>query len=88
MFSVIFEVLPCQENWGDYLDNAKTLRPELEQIDSKSPTREGWILSLSGWRDEKSLVRWRTQIRHHEVPAEGPRRNSGRLPSACRPDSA
>jgi hypothetical protein len=32
MFSVIFEVLPRQENWGqehwgDYLDNAKTLRP-------------------------------------------------------------
>ena len=33
MFSVIFEVLPRQENWGDYLDNAKMLRPELEQID-------------------------------------------------------
>ena len=27
MFSVIFEVLRRQENWGDYLDNAKMLRP-------------------------------------------------------------
>ena len=26
MFSVIFEVLPRQENWGDYLDNAKMRR--------------------------------------------------------------
>ena len=63
MFPLIFEVLPRQENWCDYLDIAKMLRPELEQIDGftdniryKSPTREGWILSLSGWRDEKLLV--------------------------------
>ena len=51
MFSVIFEVLPNKENWGDYLDNAKMLRPELEQVEGfvdniryKSLTREGWIL--------------------------------------------
>jgi hypothetical protein len=31
MFSVIFEVLPNKESWDDYLDNAKMLRPELEQ---------------------------------------------------------
>src|SRR5262249_59592580 len=74
MFSVIFEVLPNKENWDDYLDNAEMLRPELEQVEGfvdniryKSLTREGWILSLSNWRDEKSLVRWRTRMRHHEV---------------------
>ena len=33
MFSVIFEVLPRKENWDDYLENAKMLRPELEQVD-------------------------------------------------------
>jgi hypothetical protein len=33
MFSVIFEVLPNQANWNDYLDKAKMLRPELEKID-------------------------------------------------------
>ena len=78
MFSVIFEVLPNKENWGDYLDNAKMLRPELEQVEGfvdniryKSLTREGWILSLSNWRDEKSLVRWRTRRRHHEVQQKG-----------------
>jgi hypothetical protein len=63
MFSVIFEVHPKPEQWDSYLDNAKMLRPELEAIDGfldniryKSLTREGWILSLSGWRDEKSVV--------------------------------
>ncbi|MEH2594886.1 heme-degrading monooxygenase HmoA [Bradyrhizobium sp. AZCC 1577] len=78
MFSVIFEVLPNTENWDEYLDNAKMLRPELEHVEGfvdniryKSLTREGWILSLSNWRDEKSLVRWRTRKRHHEVQQKG-----------------
>ncbi len=78
MFSVIFEVLPNKGNWDDYLDNAKMLRPELEQVEGfvdniryKSLTREGWILSLSNWRDEKSLVRWRIRRRHHEVQRKG-----------------
>jgi heme-degrading monooxygenase HmoA len=78
MFSVIFEVLPNEANWDDYLGNAKMLRPELKKIDGfvdniryKSLTRDGWILSLSDWRDEKSLVRWRTHMRHHEVQQKG-----------------
>jgi heme-degrading monooxygenase HmoA len=78
MFSVIFEVLPHKENWDDYLNSAKMLRPELEQIVGfvdniryKSLTREGWILSLSNWRDEKSLVRWRTHTKHHEIQQKG-----------------
>src|SRR5258707_13580832 len=90
MFSVIFEVLPTKENWDDYLDNAKMLRPELEReegfvdnIRYESLTREGWILSLSNWRDEKSLVRWRTPRPHHEVPNKGPGAN---LPDYHLPD--
>jgi heme-degrading monooxygenase HmoA len=78
MFSVIFEVLPNKENWDNYLGNAKMLRPELDQVDGfidniryKSLIREGWILSLSGWRDEKALVRWRTRMRHHDVQQKG-----------------
>jgi heme-degrading monooxygenase HmoA len=78
MFSVIFEVQPHKESWNDYLDSAKMLRPELEQIEGfvdniryKSLTRDGWILSLSNWRDEKSVVRWRTHGRHHEVQQRG-----------------
>jgi len=78
MFSVLFEVRPKTEQWDAYLGFAKLLKPELEQIDGfvdnvryRSLTREGWILSLSSWRDEKALVRWRTRARHHEVQEKG-----------------
>jgi len=78
MFSVAFEVHPKSDQWDAYLGNAKMLRPELERVDGfvdniryKSLTREGWILSLSGWRDEKSVVRWRTTMRHHMVQEKG-----------------
>ena len=78
MFSVIFEVHPKPDQWDAYLGHAKMLRPELEQVEGfidniryKSLTRGGWILSLSGWRDEKSVVRWRTKMRHHMVQEKG-----------------
>src|SRR5262249_12455151 len=38
-----------------------------------SLTRAGWILSLSSWRDEKAVVRWRTSVRHHDVQEMGRR---------------
>jgi heme-degrading monooxygenase HmoA len=78
MFSVLFEVNPKPDKWDAYLGYAKMLKPELEQIEGfidnvryRSLTREGWILSLSGWRDEKALVRWRTQGKHHGVQEKG-----------------
>src|SRR5690242_15275290 len=78
MFSVIFEVNPKAEQWDAYLGNAKMLKPELERVDGfvdniryRSLTRERWILSLSGWRDEKSVVRWRIRMRHHDVQDKG-----------------
>jgi len=78
MFSVIFEVNPRSTAWNAYYDTAKMLRPELEQVEGfvdniryKSLQREGWILSLSGWRDEKALVRWRTKMKHHEAQQQG-----------------
>lgn len=78
MFSVMFEVHPRPEQWGAYLDNAKMLRPDLERVDGfvdnirySSLTRAGWILSLSGWRDEKAVVRWRTSMRHHMAQEKG-----------------
>lgn len=78
MFSVLFEVKPRAEQWDAYLDNAKRLRPLLEQIEGfvdniryRSLIRDGWILSLSNWRDEKALVRWRTHAEHHAVQERG-----------------
>jgi len=78
MFSVIFEVNPRRERFDDYLDNAKTLKPLLEQIEGfidnerfESRTRDGWLLSHSTWRDEKAVVRWRTTPEHHAIQEAG-----------------
>jgi heme-degrading monooxygenase HmoA len=78
MFSVIFEVHPRPERFDLYLDLAKRLKPILEGIDGfidnerfESTRRPGWILSHSTWRDEKSVVRWRTVARHHDTQQRG-----------------
>ncbi len=78
MFSVIFEVHPRQEKFDLYLDLAKGLRPILEAIDGfidnerfESARHPGWILSHSIWRDEKSVVRWRTVAKHHDTQQRG-----------------
>lgn len=78
MFAVIFEAHPRPSRWDAYLGHARALRPELEQVDGfvdniryHSLTRSGWLLSLSSWRDEKAVVRWRTRARHHEAQDEG-----------------
>src|SRR3954470_1230040 len=78
MFAVLFEVQPKSEKWDEYLGIAKMLKPELEAIEGfveniryRSLTREGWLISLSIWRDEKALVRWRTQAKHHGAQERG-----------------
>jgi heme-degrading monooxygenase HmoA len=78
MFSVIFEVLPVEGRKDEYLELAKHLKPILETIDGfvdnerfESKRRPGWLLSHSTWRDEKSVVRWRTQGEHHVIQGKG-----------------
>jgi heme-degrading monooxygenase HmoA len=78
MFAVIFEVRPKPDRWDEYLDLAKLLRPELEQIKGfidnerfRSQRTEGRLLSLSIWADEKAVVRWRTHAMHHGVQEKG-----------------
>jgi heme-degrading monooxygenase HmoA len=78
MFAVVFEVNPKPEQWDAYLGYAKSLRRELERIDGfidnerfSSLRRQGWVLSLSMWRDEKAVVRWRTSARHHAIQHKG-----------------
>jgi heme-degrading monooxygenase HmoA len=78
MFAVIFLVEPRTERWNDYLDLAKLLKPRLEAVDgfidnerfASLRTRDR-LLSLSTWRDEKAVVRWRTQGEHHGVQEKG-----------------
>jgi len=78
MFAVIFEVNPRPERREDYLAHAALLRPELQAIDGfianerfASRGRPGWLVSLSVWRDEKALIRWRTHALHHEIQGKG-----------------
>jgi heme-degrading monooxygenase HmoA len=78
MFAVIFEVQPKPGRFDDYLEQAKFLKPELEKIDGfvgndrlASTRTQGRLLSLSIWRDEKAVVRWRTLGVHHDVQAKG-----------------
>jgi heme-degrading monooxygenase HmoA len=74
MFSAMLEVNPKADQLNAYLGMAKMLRPELEAIEGfidnnryASLIREGWLLSLSSWRDEKALVRWRIVTNHHKT---------------------
>src|ERR1700733_8107305 len=78
MFAVIFEVQPKPDRFDEYLELAKFLKPELEKIggfiDNErfgSKRTEGRLLSLSIWRDEKAVIRWRTLGVHHEVQEKG-----------------
>ena len=78
MFSVIFEVFPQKEQFDHYLELAKELKPLLQEVEGfvdnerfESKLRPGWILSHSTWRDEKSVVRWRTTGEHHLVQQKG-----------------
>ena len=78
MFAVVFGVRPKPDRWQDYLGLAGALRPKLEKMDGfianerfTSRGREGWVLSLSIWRDEKAVIRWRTRARHHAAQERG-----------------
>jgi heme-degrading monooxygenase HmoA len=78
MFVVLFEVVPHVTQMQQYLELAKLLRPELEQIHGFIDNERfanihnpNHILSLSTWSDEKALIRWRTHAQHHQIQAQG-----------------
>ena len=73
MMAVIFEVLPAPGQKDAYLAAAAALRPVLEQVDGflsierfESLSQPGKLLSLSFWRDEEAVARWR-QMEAHRV---------------------
>ena len=78
MLAVIFEVTPLAGQAARYFDIAAALRPRLEQIDGfisverfESLARPGVFLSLSYWRDEQSIARWRNDACHRAGQREG-----------------
>ena len=78
MYVVIFEVQPRPGREQDYLAVAQQLRADLENIDGfisverfASLYNEGKILSLSFWRDETAVKRWREHMQHREAQRRG-----------------
>ena len=78
MIAVIFEVWIAPERRQDYLSLAARLKPELEKIDGfisverfQSLSDETKLLSLSFWRDEDAVKRWRQQGDHRGAQRKG-----------------
>ena len=78
MMAVIFEVTLAPGQRGAYLDAAAALKPLLAQIDGfvsierfESLSAPGKLLSLSFWRDEEAVARWRQQEAHRSTQATG-----------------
>ena len=78
MIAVIFEVWPADGRRDEYLDKAAALRPRLEEVDGfisierfESLTQPGKILSLSFWRDEAAIARWRRVEEHRAAQRAG-----------------
>lgn len=78
MIAVIFEVVPRDDHRQAYLDIAARLRPLLEEVDGfisverfESLSQPGKILSLSFFRDEAAVARWRQLEAHRAAQAAG-----------------
>lgn len=78
MIAVIFEVYPAKGKVDEYLEIAKELKPQLEKIDGfisierfSSLVEEGKILSLSFWRDEAAIEKWRNLESHRYAQKKG-----------------
>ena len=78
MIAVIFEVWPTPGRAPEYFDLAARLKPELEKIDGfisverfESLTTPGKFVSLSFWRDEEAVARWREVESHRGAQSRG-----------------
>lgn len=78
MITVIFEVFPRNGKLKEYLDIASKLRSELNKINGfisverfQSMTDPGKFLSLSFWKDEKSIAQWRNTELHRIAQDKG-----------------
>ncbi|MFM9845458.1 MAG: antibiotic biosynthesis monooxygenase family protein [Dongiaceae bacterium] len=78
MIAIIFEVWPAAGHEQRYFDLAAALKSELETMDGfisverfRSLTEPGKLLSLSFWRDEAAVKRWRNLESHRAAQAEG-----------------
>jgi heme-degrading monooxygenase HmoA len=78
VIAVIFEVWPAEGHAETYLELAAELRPLLDSVDGflsierfHSLSEPGKLLSLSFWRDEEAVARWRNVEAHRQTQARG-----------------
>ena len=76
--AVIFELTPAPGRTQDYLDLAAGLADEVGKFDGfisierfESITRPGNFVSISFWRDEEAVRKWRNVQKHREAQAKG-----------------
>ena len=78
MIAVIFELTPALGRKQEYLDLAAGLAAELKDRDGfisierfQSISNPERFVSLSFWRDEESVRKWRNLQQHREAQAKG-----------------
>ena len=78
MIAIIFESKPHPDQRDRYLDAAARLKPLLADIDGfisverfESLTEPGKLLSISFWRDEEAVARWRQLEQHRRIQEAG-----------------
>jgi heme-degrading monooxygenase HmoA len=78
MIAVIFEFTPAAGRFDDYRKLAEALKSELDRAEGflsierfESISVPGRFVSLSFWRDEDSVRRWRNVQEHREAQAKG-----------------
>jgi heme-degrading monooxygenase HmoA len=80
MIVVVFQVTMREGQERRYFDLAAALRPELEGVEGflsverfESLTTPGKYVSLSFWRDEAAVTRWRSRSAHQVAQELGKR---------------
>jgi heme-degrading monooxygenase HmoA len=78
MIAVIFELTPAPGRKQEYLDLAADLASELKNRDGfisierfQSISNPERFVSLSFWRDEEAVRKWRNLQQHREAQAKG-----------------
>jgi heme-degrading monooxygenase HmoA len=78
MIAVIFEFTPKEGRFADYKALAEGLGEEVSKAEGfisierfESITNKGKFVSLSFWRDEEAVRRWRNVMKHREAQKQG-----------------
>ena len=78
MIAVIFELVPAEGRFADYKRLAEDLAADLKDRDGfvsierfESISRPGHFVSLSFWRDEEAVRKWRNLEKHRAAQRQG-----------------